>query len=238
MRARTLFIGTLGLSLAFHALILFAPSWSASKPASQSETYRVELIQKPVRIAGSEEPGPTAISAVTQEKPKPRENPAVPQTAVAIKPQLSGVATGKENDQSTQPGKETSKADSQPQDEVRTVNSAHRTNSRSRGVARGSYQGQPTDYQRILGELSRLLHEHLYYPEIARRKGIEGALAITFTLNTNGDATDVIVSESSGSRILDRAAVRAISDLFPYPDPPDTPLHFTIPVTYRLTESD
>ena len=91
---------------------------------------------------------------------------------------------------------------------------------------------------RILGELNRLLHEHLRYPETARRKGIEGALAIRFTLNTNGTATDVVVSESSGSHLLDRAAVRAISDIFPYPEPPDTPLHFTIPVTYRLAQSE
>jgi TonB family protein len=96
----------------------------------------------------------------------------------------------------------------------------------------------PDDYQHILDELNRLLRDNLHYPETARRKGIEGSLEVTFILNTDGEHLDMVVSEPSGSRLLDRAALRAISAIFPYPDPPDTPLRFTIPVTYRLTGSE
>lgn len=248
MKARTLFIGSLSLSLAIHALILFKTPWSLSKPASRRETYRVELIQKPVKTGGNEEPETTPVSTVIQAKPKPREDPREPRIAATMKYELSDDVKEREQSQVIQGSEETNTADSQlqqepdqatdSQKEVRTVNSVHRSNSWPAGAPRSSFQIQSDDYQRILDELTRLLHKHLRYPEIARRKGIEGALAITLTLNTNGTATDVNVSESSGSHILDRAAVRVISDIFPYPDPPDTPLHFTIPVTYRLTGSE
>jgi len=237
VRARTLFVGSFILSLAIHALILFAPSLPITKPANQGETYRVDLIQKSVKTAGSDEPETTPISTAVQEKPKPRENSATPRTAHR--------ETEKEKINPEKVSEQTSTAASQPREvrepaevdkeEVRMSEGGHRTSSGSPEIPRDPIQIQHTDHQRILSELARLLHERLRYPEAARRKGIEGALAITLTLDTDGNASKVAVSESSGSRILDRAAVRAISDIFPYPDPPDTPMHFRIPVTYRLT---
>ena len=56
MKARILFIAALCLSLTIHAFVLFIPSLPYSKPASQSETYRVELVQKTVKATAHEDP--------------------------------------------------------------------------------------------------------------------------------------------------------------------------------------
>jgi protein TonB len=231
LKTRILFIAALCLSLTIHALVLFIPSLPYSKPASQSETYRVELVQKKVKATAHAEPQSIPVSQTIQEKTKPRQNLTKPIHTDVVKksektPAMDSQLRHKPDPAANSPA------------ELRTVSSTYRQNGWSSSAQRSSIQTQPNDYQRILGELNRLLHEHLRYPETARRKGIEGALAIRFTLNTNGTATDVVVSESSGSHLLDRAAVRAISDIFPYPEPPDTPLHFTIPVTYRLAQSE
>jgi protein TonB len=239
VRVRTLFIATLSLSLAIHALILFALPYSYSKPANHNETYRVNLIQMPVQTALSKKPETIPVSAVNQEQTKPQEVPAEPRTEDTNKRELTDSVKQSEGKKTTnsQLQKDLEQA-TESQAEVPTTDSVRWTNRRSPMIPSDSVPSPRTDYQRILDELNKLLQEHLHYPETARRKGIEGTLSITFTLNTNGEATDVMVSESSGSHLLDRAAVRAISGVFPYSDPPDTPLHFTIPVTYRLTEPE
>jgi len=239
VRVRTLFIATFSLSIAIHVLILFALPHTASRPSRQNETYRVDLIQESVKKPGKEEPQTIPVSTGNREKPKPQEDSAKHQKVETKKHKLTeDIESSQEKKTADSLFKQDFDPATERREEVRTINSAYLRNSRSPIIPSNSVPSQRTDYQRILDELNRLLQEHLHYPETARRKGIEGTLSITFTLDTNGEATEVMVSESSGSRLLDRAAVRAISGIFPYSDPPDTPLHFTIPVTYRLTESE
>jgi protein TonB len=239
VRVRTLFISTLGLSLAIHALILFALPHSVSSPSGRSETYRVDLVQEPVKTAGKAAAQTVAVSTVNRDKPIPREDSAKHRRADIKKSERAEDIEESEEEKTADTHIQQGLAPSaESREEARAINSGYTRNSRSPLIAGNSVASKLTDYQRILDKLNRLLQEHLYYPETARRKGIEGTLSITFTLDTNGEATDVMVSVSSGSRLLDRAAVRAISGIFPYSDPPDTPLRFTIPVTYRLIESE
>ncbi len=48
------------------------------------------------------------------------------------------------------------------------------------------------------------------YPEQARRAGIEGTVVLRIAILENGHAGDISVSESSGSSLLDKAAVEAV----------------------------
>jgi protein TonB len=239
VRVRTLFVATISLSLAIHALILFALPHSVSRPSSRNETYRVDLIQETVKNAGKEEAETVAVSTVNREKPKPREDSAKLRKAETEKSELAEDI--KESEEKKTAGAQIQQEFepyAESREEVRAVNSGYTSKSRSPMIPGNPAASRRTDYQRILDDLNRLLQEHLQYPETARRKGIEGTLSITFTLDTNGEAREVMVSESSGSRLLDRAAVRAVTGIFPYSDPPDMPLHFTIPVKYRLTEPE
>lgn len=48
------------------------------------------------------------------------------------------------------------------------------------------------------------------YPEIARRRGHEGAVAVIFTVTTEGKCADVSVERSSGYATLDSSSVDAV----------------------------
>ncbi len=54
------------------------------------------------------------------------------------------------------------------------------------------------------------------YPYKARKQGLSGLLVIEFSINKNGSIHSVHILRSSGKRILDKAAVKAISDAARY----------------------
>lgn len=53
-----------------------------------------------------------------------------------------------------------------------------------------------------------LLDYDLYYPDEARRQGMEGIVQVRVLINRSGESEDVIIIKSSGSYLLDSAAVR------------------------------
>lgn len=76
------------------------------------------------------------------------------------------------------------------------------------------------------------------YPTKARRERIEGEVQIRFTLDRYGAIVSTEVAQSSGSSILDEAAVKTVQDLEKMPTPPNylTGNEFTliIPLNYRF----
>lgn len=53
-----------------------------------------------------------------------------------------------------------------------------------------------------------LLDYHLDYPDEARRQGIEGTVHVRVLINRSGKSEEVFIVKSSGSHLLDSAAVR------------------------------
>lgn len=51
---------------------------------------------------------------------------------------------------------------------------------------------------------------HPIYPRIAKKSGWEGTVLVRVTVETNGRASQVVVSRSSGRKVLDDAAVKAV----------------------------
>jgi len=60
----------------------------------------------------------------------------------------------------------------------------------------------------ILAEPNALNQAEPEYPLAARRRGQEGTVLIKVTVNVQGEATAVVVLESSGHELLDQAAVK------------------------------
>jgi len=74
----------------------------------------------------------------------------------------------------------------------------------------------------------------LAYPVLGRRMGWTGQVKISFLILKNGDVEKVVVVESSGHSLLDRAAVQAVRKAAPFPPPPAA-AKITLPVAFRLT---
>ena len=68
--------------------------------------------------------------------------------------------------------------------------------------------------QDLLISFMRRFRNNIYgvwnYPEPARRLNQQGSCLLRITVDRKGDVTDVILMESSGSRVLDDEAIRAV----------------------------
>lgn len=75
------------------------------------------------------------------------------------------------------------------------------------------------------------------YPLIARRRGDEGRVAVAFELDSSGRLLTSKIERSSGSAVLDEAAIRAVMSAAPFSKPPveDSPLSFVVVLDFRLS---
>lgn len=100
----------------------------------------------------------------------------------------------------------------------------------SRGVGAGSGEGYArANYSYIRDMVQKMLE----YPAIARRKGWQGKVIISFIVCADGYVRDVSVTEGSGIELLDRNAVQAVMKAIPFPRPP-AEARLIIPVAYVL----
>lgn len=84
-----------------------------------------------------------------------------------------------------------------------------------------------------LTEIMALLRKNLYYPRMARKRGIEGKVIVRFELMTNGEIKNIAIVEAERD-ILGRAAVTTIERLAgKFPLPSDR-LVLNVPIMYQL----
>ncbi len=58
-------------------------------------------------------------------------------------------------------------------------------------------------------EIESLIHEYAAYPKLAEKRGIEGIVHLVLTFDAKGVLKDVEIGKSSGSKLLDKAALRS-----------------------------
>ncbi len=75
---------------------------------------------------------------------------------------------------------------------------------------------------------------YLKYPPIARRMGWEGVVWVRFTILPDGTLQDSRVEKSSGYKILDRSAIRAVELAHKHFPKPTQRVTIVVPVVYRL----
>ena len=73
----------------------------------------------------------------------------------------------------------------------------------------------------------------LRYPLMARKQGWSGQVRVEFTILASGRIADLKIVESSGHRVLDRQALRAVESANPFPPPPVVAT-ITLPVNFEL----
>jgi protein TonB len=91
------------------------------------------------------------------------------------------------------------------------------------------------DWQR---SLATWLAAHKVYPELARRRGVEGSVGLRFTADRSGRVLNVSLVSSAGSPLLDAAAERMVSDatLPPFPaGMPQQTATLTVTIRYALS---
>jgi len=71
------------------------------------------------------------------------------------------------------------------------------------------------------------------YPALARKRGIEGTVQVSFRITLTGEPEEIRIMKSSGFRILDRATLRVVKKAAPYPH---LDRRVEVPVAYKLRE--
>lgn len=62
----------------------------------------------------------------------------------------------------------------------------------------------------LSSQIRTRLSDHFEYPFIARRKGYQGTVTLSFRVQANGSLKDIQIAHSSGYGILDRSAIKAL----------------------------
>jgi protein TonB len=93
------------------------------------------------------------------------------------------------------------------------------------------------EYEALLGYIKDFIENNLVYPPMARRRNVEGVVGVHFEIERNGGLAAITVDHSSGSSILDNAAVSLVKKIHP---PENLTLNRTLAlrvnVAYELTE--
>jgi len=96
---------------------------------------------------------------------------------------------------------------------------------------------KPKDYKKVI---SQLIAKNKNYPQKAQLDKIEGDVKAKFKIDRSGNLIEIKITESSGSDLLDTAAISAIKKTAPFPKPPKellgdhAGLTLTIPFDFNL----
>ena len=84
--------------------------------------------------------------------------------------------------------------------------------------------------------LQQALTRHFNYPLLARRRGWQGEVLVSFTLESNGKIAEIHIARGSGHKLLDRAALTILSKIGRIEGAPQYSHTFELPIIYRLQD--
>ena len=187
------------------------PTIRPVEPAEQAKPVQQAALQPKPEVERHKPLKPTAAEPA-REKPRaeqPRKKPAPQKAGSGGKSEADarkGVATGRTNGEHAEEGDRRGKS------------------SREGNAATSNYPGK------VVSKLRRSLR----YPAEARRQKIRGEVHVAFTVAAGGGVSGVRVVRSSGSPVLDKAAVETVQRAAPFPPIPDGRANwpFTVPLAF------
>jgi protein TonB len=99
------------------------------------------------------------------------------------------------------------------------------------GSAAGAGKADSAYFDQIMAQVEK----RKIYPEAARLRGTEGTVRIRLSISVEGRLVRAELASSSGSSLLDRAALDLVAAVFPMPNPTGRKLAPIIGVSYSLT---
>lgn len=172
---------------------------------------------------------PVRVAAVDPAPELPRREP--------LKPQVQPAKKKKPEQAKKKPAPQAPGNGGQSQAEARKGTAAGRTEGEqaeageSRGKAMREGNASASNYP---GKVVSKLRRSLRYPAEAKRQKIRGEVHVAFTVSSGGGVSGVRVVRSSGSPVLDRAALDTVQRAAPFPPIPDGRANwpFTVPLAF------
>jgi periplasmic protein TonB len=112
-----------------------------------------------------------------------------------------------------------------------TQDAASLAGAASSGIGRGASNADATYPGIVAARLARFKQ----YPGEARARGHQGTATVTFTLDGDGQVTQIVLAKKSGIASLDRESQAMVRRAAPFPPTPTGgPMSFTVPVDFKL----
>jgi TonB family protein len=104
------------------------------------------------------------------------------------------------------------------------------------GIVLTSVNTSPQDFRGndFYRAIRTLLEKARSYPLLARKRGLEGTVFVSFVIGSRGLPQDVKIMKSSGHQILDEEVKKMLKKASPFPGIKG---EIVIPITFKLTES-
>lgn len=81
----------------------------------------------------------------------------------------------------------------------------------------GGHEGGEGGTSEILRQIRNKIERAKFYPLMAKRQNIEGAPLVEFQIQSDGSVQDIRLKQTSGSEILDEAALQTVRQAVPFP---------------------
>lgn len=200
------------------------------------EPQRAETRQE--TVAPAEPRGESVVATVPVPRPTPRPDYHPPKEKRAVrKAAPEPVAKPPTQQRGDEPRKSAGSSGRDARDAQRGASEGSRTAEADGGrkAARASQAGNAA-VSNYPGKIVARLRRALRYPREAERERLRGEVRVGFTIISNGAVGNVRVVRSSGSPVLDRAAVETVRRAAPFPAIPAgagrSSWPFTVPLAF------
>jgi protein TonB len=206
MKKNRMFWGMLGLSAAIHGLVMIGVESGFHTPSPVLESQFVSTI-KIIQIATTPQKEAPSTPSIPIEKKTVEKPPEIPR-------ELSPVQAPTPNEEVLE-DRETQESEDGNDEAQEGSNTAGNDEAVPEGGAVEGGTVTDREHEALLAYIKDFIDKNLVYPPMARRRNIEGVVAVRFEIERNGGIVSVLADSSSGSSILDNAAVSLIKKIPP-----------------------
>jgi protein TonB len=202
MRKNSVFLSMIGLSAALHGLALISVSGNSFR--AQPPAQEVQIVQTLRMIKVGTTPQKTAPSTQIEKK--------VVEKIIEHTPEVPSIEKAVETEEAV-PHKTT------PGDGAEERDGGHDEETQKGGGGEGwETEGAPEggtmtdrEYEALLAYIKDFIEKNLVYPQMARRRNVEGVVGVSFEIERDGGIAAIAVDRSSGNSILDNAAMSLVN---------------------------
>lgn len=102
-------------------------------------------------------------------------------------------------------------------------------------ISQKSYVSTQAEKDQFISDLKNKIKQNKYYPEVARNRGQEGVVKVSFCVNSDGSVSDIVCNGEYS--VLNSAAKNAVAKTFPVKVPANviaTRLQLSVVLNYNL----
>jgi len=106
-------------------------------------------------------------------------------------------------------------------------------------VSQKSYVSTQAEKNQFISDLKNKIKQNKYYPEVARNRGLEGSVKVSFCVNSDGSVSNIVCDGEFS--VLNSAAKNAVAKTFPVKVPPNiisSRLELSVMLNYKLDRLD